>query len=770
MRLVSRFIPVAVMVVAIVSLVPPSAPAQQAPPASPSPPTATTGSGAVRNLAEFGPLNSPAAVKAAYEKARQALGTDGGILVVPPAAAKLHEEENVSQISTRTPAPPAETKIWARNGGPGITVVETDADGTTIETPSVRGLNINRTLRMPLGESLPHWSTDYAVNITNRLLHGSNSYLDSITDPVAKGPDARFYVRTIRGLYPGQFMNIHGGPWYGGGVTRACIKTIGFDAVKGKHYFTADTSIDHVPGAFVQNKNNEGVIWMRQDANCDEQTYDLMLNRNQYALGDTYMYFARYKYMSNIHSAAGDENGNVFACYTESLSNSFTGVVEAVDWQKQSLTFAGNAKNADTLGTSRTLVNMNPEKWITRGKVLVVPAESYWDTIDTGKYPFEGKTYPSTIVKGVGLRMGGLIRGDKDCPWDESIVGRWIGITEKSELIAKSEGRIRWYEIDGFSRNADGTKDITIQRFWWGAKSMGSPTLYREDNCTWDGHVRPLSYVIAPGTYVVDVGRAVPGKGFKPDNVLGLAPYRDMNTPMDFAKGDPIEQAVGPDPFKPTPIRLWMKDNVPSVFPAPGIDLCNESRGSSTARYAGIWIRGGAAKLEDCAKASDGRPGWENGLVLESAANVGINFQGDFANAGILFQQPYLEQPIKWYYGTREQGRPFTAATLTVGRETGDLTFKGGDVRFSGSVVARGLSGDDKPARNLRGKRVPVAAGAKSVDITFPTAELDADYAIFIEQSWFGDRIVTNQTETGFTVTFDKAAPADARLNWVLVR
>ena len=309
---------------------------------------------------------------------------------------------------------------------------------------------------MPLGESLPHWSTDYAVNITNRLLHGSNSYLDFITDPVAKGPDARFYVRTIRGLYPGQFMNIHGGPWYGGGVTRACIKTIGFDAVKGKHYFTADTSIDHVPGAFVQNKNNEGVIWMRQDANCDEQTYDLMLNRNQYALGDTSMYFARYKYMSNIHSAAGDENGN------------------------------------------------------------------------------------------------------------------------------------------GFSRNADGTKDITIQRFWWGAKSMGSPTLYREDNCTWDGHVRPLSYVIAPGTYVVDVGRAVPGKGFKPDNVLGLAPYRDMNTPMDFAKGDAIEQAVGPDPFKPTPIRLWMKDNVPSVFPAPGIDLCNESRGSSTARYAGIWIRGGA--------------------------------------------------------------------------------------------------------------------------------------------------------------------------------
>ena len=29
---------------------------------------------------------------------------------------------------------------------------------------------------------------------------------------------------------------------------------------------------------------------------------------------------------------------------------------------------------------------MNLKKWITAGKVIIVPAESYWDTIDTGKY------------------------------------------------------------------------------------------------------------------------------------------------------------------------------------------------------------------------------------------------------------------------------------------------------------------------------------------------------------------------------------------------
>ncbi|MCE9560277.1 MAG: hypothetical protein K8R88_15170, partial [Armatimonadetes bacterium] len=339
------------------------------------------------------------------------------------------------------------------------------------------------------------------------------------------------------------------GPWYGGGVTRACVKSLGYDAEKNMWYFVADTSIDHKAGAIIHNKNNEGLIWMEQNAHSDEQTYDIMLNRNQYGLGDTYMYFARYKYMSNIHSAAGDENGNIFAAYSEHESNNFTSNVETIDWKNNTLVFDGKTtKNADTLGTSRQLINLNPAKWVTAGKVIVVPAESYYDTIDTGKYPFEGKTYPSTIKS--GLRMGGLIRGDKDCPWDQSIIGRWIGISEPTECIMGRGGpttKLRWYQIDGLTINPDGTKDITIQRFWWGAKSMGSPTLYRESNYTWDGHIKPLTYVIAPGTYVTDVVRALGTKGEPTQRTLGLAPYPQMNTPLDFASGDPIEQAIGPD-------------------------------------------------------------------------------------------------------------------------------------------------------------------------------------------------------------------------------
>ena len=727
-------------------------------------PAGGSGPRATRDLSEFGPLTTAAEVKAAFQKAKKAMIKQGGILLVPAGAAKFYKEENTSQLSYRQPAPPAETKRWKRSG-PGITVIEVDQNGTRIQAPSITGLTIERTLRMPLGDSLPHWSTNAALNIDNKLIHGSNSYLDWLAEPVKAGKNARFYVRTIRGLRRGMFINLHGGPWYGGGVTRGCIKSLGYDAAKKKHYFVADTDLDHKALAIVHNKNNEGVIFMKQETHCDEQTYDIMLNRFQYALGDTYMFFGRYKYMSNIHSAAGDENGTIFGAYTESLSNSFTGVVEAADWQANTVRFAPGAQNVNTLGTSRTLINMNPKKHITKGKLIVVPAESYWATIDTGKYPFKGKTYPTTVVKG-GLRMGGLIRGDKDCPWNESIIGRYLGITEKTELIHKST-RIRWYEIDGLKLNPDGTKDITIQRFWWGAKTMASPTLYRLDNCTWDGHIRPLSYVIAPGTYVSDVARALPGKGIRSKRTLGVAPYRDMNMRFDFEKGDPIEQAVGPDPFKPTPFRMWMWDHVPSVFPSAVFDLNN---GGADPRYAAMWVRGGPSSLDELKNTARQRPAWDNVIVFSSAIDVGLNYQADVANAAILFQQPRREQPIKWYYGKREPGKPVAEATLIVSRETGDLTFKGGDARFSGSLVAKGLSAGEKPARNLRGKNLTVKRAATRLTVSFPRKEVDADYAVFVEQNWLTNRAITKKTARGFTVQFAKPAPRGATLDWMLVR
>ena len=190
------------------------------------------------------------------------------------------------------------------------------------------GMRIERPLRLADGDSLPHWGTHPVMTLDSKLVYGSISYLDWLQAPVEKGTDRRFYVPTVRGLRPGQFLNIHGGPGYGGGVTRACVKSLGYDAEKKLPYFVADTDIDHVAGAILHNKSNTGLIHMTQTSNNDNQTYDVKVIRNQYAHGDTYMYYCDFNYMSNVHSAAGDENGNCYAAFIRSQDNNFRGTVE----------------------------------------------------------------------------------------------------------------------------------------------------------------------------------------------------------------------------------------------------------------------------------------------------------------------------------------------------------------------------------------------------------------------------------------------------------
>ncbi len=210
------------------------------------------------------------------------------------------------------------------------------------------------------------------LTIDSKLIYGSSSYLDWLQAPVAKGKDRRFYLPTVRGLRPGQFLNIHGGPDYGGGVTRACVKSVGYDAERRMHYVVADSDLDHVAGAILHNKSNTGLVHMVQNSHNDNQTYDVKIIRNQYAHGDTYMYYCDFNYMSNVHSAAGDENGNCFAAFIHTLDNNFRATVESVDWSTAragvgQFKFTAGA-NVETLGDSRPLINLNPKKAITGGQ------------------------------------------------------------------------------------------------------------------------------------------------------------------------------------------------------------------------------------------------------------------------------------------------------------------------------------------------------------------------------------------------------------------
>jgi hypothetical protein len=668
-------------------------------------------------LGDFGPVDKPAGIQATFSNAVQALSGTGGLLLLTPAQSKLLDVENHYQRSWRKPLPPAPCTQWGE--GAGFTIVVVDEKSTTIQVPQMDGLHLNRTLRMGSDDSLPHWTTDHLVKMQNNLIQGANSYLDVITEPVAKGPDRRFYVKTVRGIRPGQFLSAAAGPGYEGKVERLYVKSVGYDAEKKANYFIADADLDHAVNTYVHNKNNVGLLYMEQNCNTDEQTYDVMLRRRQYAGGDTYMYFAWYDYMSDIHSAAGDENGTLFGAYTKSLVNNFRGKVGKVDWSTNQLTFTA-ARNVETLGNSRPLINMNRAKWVTAGKVLIVPPDSQWEGTDSGKYTWQGKSYPSQGWGGTNC-FGGLIRGDKDCPWDTSLVGRFFAVTEETECVGSTRDLYRWYEILGVTVNPDGTKDMTLRRYWWGAKSAGSPMLYRMENHTWDGHERPLAYAIAPAAYVNDVSKAVPAGEYKTTPVLGLAPSATTGTTVDFAPGDDIEQAVGPDPFKPIPFRIWMWDDVPGAFPAPVFDVANYG----VQRYAGLQIRGGPANADDIVKSKDQRPAWENAITLDTAAEVGLNFLADATRAAILFQQPYHEQPMKWLYRPASN-QPPREATLTVARDTGQLRF------------------------------------------TAP--EADGRYALFIEQNWIGNRAVVKKGAGGFTVQFEKPAPEGATLDWMLVR
>lgn len=738
----------------------------------------------VRRLDEFGPIGNADEAKKTWQAAREAMRERPGVLVVPSRVWSMLKPDALQSL-VRIPEPPAPAKTWRH--GPGLTVLTTDRERTELHVPPLSGVKIARDFRLDEGTSAPHWGTHPMLMLESKLVHGSVSYLDWLQAPTDAGGKKKFYVPTIRGLWPGQFINVHGGPGYGGGVTRAHIQSLGYDQEKQLHYFVADTELNHVAGGIAHNKSNTGLIHMTQTSHADNQTYDVKVIRNQYAHGDTYIYYCDFNYMSNIHSAAGDENGNCYAAFVRSLDNNFRGAVETMDWTTSELKFT-SAANAKTLGNSRPLINLNAKKHVTAGKVIIVTGRSEFDLPDPKMSWYQGVNYSTGLTKNpihgaTERKFGGLIRGDKDCPWTRDVVGRFFAVNEKSEKTPK--GNHRWYQITKFKANDDGTKEIEIERFWWGAKSAGSPTLYDPENYTWDGHERPLSYIIAPGSYVNDVSKAVPGGDRGDRRVLGLAPHSAQGSELDFAPGDRVEQAIGPDPFKPNIFRAWLWEDVPSQFPASVFEVANNGAAS---RYAVLWARGGPASLDGVAKRHEPRPAWDNIIVVDSAATVGLNLKGDFAKAAILFQQPHSEQPIKWHYAhpktdfddqkktgiTRAVSAPATTpqeATLTVNRTTGEFQFEGRGLQAGGSVSGvGGLSAGATPARNLRGKHIAVPVGKTSIDIRFPHAEADGDYAVFIEQSWLTNRAISNKTADGFTVTFADAAPKNATIDWMLVR
>ena len=680
------------------------------------------GLGPVYSLDQFGPCATAAESEQTFQKASaDILAAGGGVVVIPTAAAPGWVPQNNSQREWRKPAPPDPAKSWG--AGPGITVVDARGGTVKISPPQTTGLEINRVLDLAEGESLPFWGYYPILSIKNTILHGATSYRDWLQADVEKGKDRRFYVKTIRGIFPGMFMSI--GEW--GVVQRLWVKSLGYDKEKQMWYFVADTEADQPKGAIMGNKNHVSSLNLETFSHDENQTFDVRLWRHNYSQGDNYLVDARFKYMSDVHSTAGDENGVIYAAFVESETAIFRGQVEKWNPATGELQFTGSS--GSTLGSGRPIINLNPGKSITNGAV--------------------------------SLERNGRIRFSAAAPVTEAAVGRYFAVDEPDEYVPPAAGKVRrWFLIDSVTTNPDGTKEIQIVRHWWGAKSnLGAPKLYKAGNYSTGDPVKWLKYIIAPGANAYDVSAGVNN----PHRLVKLVPTPVAGTPADFAPNDPIEQAIGPDPFKPIPFRSWVWDAVPGRFAAPIFDIANHGQ---VMRDYMLQVRGGTGDLaKDAAARYDQNPPWDQVVAVDAASNIGIKFGGDTANAAMIFVQPHGRvQPIKWFYGNGQE------ASLIVARDNGDFNFTGGNLRLSGSVVTTGLSADKEPARNLRGKNLAVTEGATSYAVEFPVAEADSNYAVFVEQTWLANRAITEQTAHGFTVTFDKPAPAKAKLHWMIVR
>jgi hypothetical protein len=70
----------------------------------------------------------------------------------------------------------------------------------------------------------------------------------------------------------------------------------------------------------------------------------------------------------------------------------------------------------------------------------------------------------------------------------------------------------------------------------------------------------------------------------------------------------------------------------------------------------------------------------------------------------------------------------------------------------------------------VRGIAAAVTSGQTTLAITFATAQADANYAVLCTPNYATTCYVTNVATTGFTISFGTAAPANATVNWLVVR
>lgn len=411
---------------------------------------------------------------------------------------------------------------------------------------------------------------------------------------------------------------------------------------------------------------------------------------------------------------------------------------------------------------------MNPNKWLRRGKVLVVPPG-----------------YNYLRAEATELSQP-LLVAPAEAGWDESLVGRFLAIDEPSESYAADErlslgyagapGRPlhRWWHVTAIERRPDGRSNLFVERTSWWTTRRGGPTLMRFDNYSTDpSRLHPLACIVAPGAWASDVRDGVcgdtPGRvGLASPSdrrTIVLAPFPQQGTALDFEPNDPITQPLGADVWRPTGVRIRHHQGYPGIIGDASFSSYNTGK---TQVDAALEVNAAAqgTLAEVLAKQKDRRPPYRVGIVLQAAMGTGLELRAPVEQAALdLWEDDGNLKPIQWRLPSR-------VARLHVDPKTADFIFSGGDLDLQGQGLVRqtGVSATATAAHNLRGIAVAIPKGSHRMAVRFDRPEADAVYSIVVQGNWFTLDRVTEKRSDGFNVDFSVPAPDGAAFDWQLVR
>ncbi len=713
----------------------------------------------IHELHEFGDVSSSAAAKATYKKAvKEITASGGGILYITNKTAKGFEPES-----------PIQKNLSANS----VTAIDIRGGKTRMVLPSLGfrmpddphgygGLFLDRQINQ---EAINVNGNNVNLRISNRVVKGLTSYFQKVNDYELQ-PDGKMkiYPPTLAGLNAGAVLFVLQGK---GGKGRsgefetpsrltAKITRLGWDHAKRKGFIVMQRLNPRDKWGKLTaliNKSSAGTVYIGDTIHCDgEIAGSISLQKKIFGQGDNFGMAMRYMYMGNIMSTGGDENGCGYTVDTWQMLDSFKGKVETWNPKTGELVYTKKSTRANTLGTSRPMINLNPKKWITKGKIKVMANNSNGDSARNG------------YVLGVGV------------DWSPDIIGRAIAVNIPEEYCGTSKvgfwkhnlaGRKvrRWWRISGYRKMPNGEQRIWVERTRWWINAKATLTLINEKN-----YFKELPYIIAPCALVADVSEGVlaenkssiKGRSIMPKpgdkRLVWLAPPGCTGTRFDFAPGDPIEQAIGPDPRHVVGYRVRHREANPTMLPSASFYSINNG---AYPVYAGLLVGAGHDKMQ-----IPHHNKYRSGVQIFASCDNAIKIDGKTGNAAILLEE-FTGKPQKIVWNG-----PRTRTVLLATPRSGDLKLVGGALDLSGRQVFEisGISATRKKSLNLRGIGINVNAGKKELNVKFSKPEPDAVYAVAVTPSWLTTLAVTKKAEGGFKVDFGTPAPENAKVDWILIR